>query len=419
MKKKLGGLLAVFALVFMAAVPSVTSAEDDHDHDHEHAEEEHDHHDHGPLTLSEGHVDLINIHLHGDHFHLVVSAGHGHDDHDHGGHHDDELHAEDVLLLVKSSAQTSVPTGAAYSFLGQAGAPVWVLPQAPNPELLFPGISTEDIGTGVLVGDQVDVKLLNVSGPGGLFVYTTDGLGAPAVRFASDGTASNLWTLPVGSHVHMNWAFTAPGSYTATFAATATLADGTRVSGGPATYRFEVVPAAAQASPESCRDPMGAGQRFDVSAAGAGGSVNASFAYNAASRALSYHVSVLGISPNTVTAATLTQGNTAVHVLCSGGFSVATGTVTLTEAQAAGLASGSLYLQVASVSEPTGFVRVQLSLPAAVETPAPPATVSPPSTGDAGLISQGTATQSAAGLIVVLAVMIGLSAGVARVAARR
>jgi surface-anchored protein len=148
-----------------------------------------------------------------------------------------------TLLQVKPTAQTSVPSPAgAFSFLGAAGAPVWILPQVQNPTLLWPGTSTERIGAGVLQGNSVTWHIDSVSGPGGFHVYTTNGFGVPSVIFTSTAAFPQSTTLGVPTHAHHNWAFGATGTYTVAMRATATLAGGTPVTSGPVTYTFRVGP---------------------------------------------------------------------------------------------------------------------------------------------------------------------------------
>ena len=56
-----------------------------------------------------------------------------------------EFAPDEVILQVGASAQTSVPADPSFSFLGNAGDPVWVLPKSENPELLFLGIGAEEL----------------------------------------------------------------------------------------------------------------------------------------------------------------------------------------------------------------------------------------------------------------------------------
>src|SRR5438094_871475 len=48
-----------------------------------------------------------------------------------------EFPPDEVVLKVKPAVQTTVPTNAKFAFLGAAGSPVWILPQAQNEELLY------------------------------------------------------------------------------------------------------------------------------------------------------------------------------------------------------------------------------------------------------------------------------------------
>jgi surface-anchored protein len=148
-----------------------------------------------------------------------------------------------TLLQVRPTAQTSVPSPAGnFSFLGAAGAPVWILPQVQNPALLWPGSSTERIGAGVLQGNALTWRIDSVSGPGGFHLYTTNGFGQPSVVFTTNAALPQSTSLTVPSHAHYNWAFGATGTYTVVMRATATLAGGLPVTTGPVAYTFRVGP---------------------------------------------------------------------------------------------------------------------------------------------------------------------------------
>jgi surface-anchored protein len=184
------------------------------------------------VVISQGHIDAVDVHYEDGGLELHV--------------HDDtvdpsvERDPADVVMRVLPGAETTVPDDPAYGFLGNPGAPVWVLPQAQDPALLWPGLSTEEIEPGVFAGDSVTLTLRKVRGPGALSVFTTDAVGAPTVLANSgDGTPDHL-TLGVAGHRHVNWGFTQPGWYRAAFQATATLADGTTVTSDPTVFTFWV-----------------------------------------------------------------------------------------------------------------------------------------------------------------------------------
>lgn len=180
------------------------------------------------VVLSQGHVDVLDIGYEDGEL-----AVHVHDETVEPGV---EREPSDVLFKVKPEAAVTVPDDPAYSFLGDPGDTVWILPEVENPALLFAGLATEEVEPGALVGDSVRVRLIGVSGPGDFTLFTTDEFGAPDIL--SDAT----FTLGAGVHQHANWAFETAGWYWLTFRVTARdAATGDLVSSGPVTFRFKVV----------------------------------------------------------------------------------------------------------------------------------------------------------------------------------
>ncbi|MFI5845240.1 choice-of-anchor M domain-containing protein [Catenuloplanes sp. NPDC051500] len=184
-----------------------------------------------PAVLSTGHVDAIDVEFEDGELELAI--------------HDEESDAEfapsEAVLLVKSQARTTIPADPAYAFLGRAGAPVWVLPEVQNPELLFAGLSAEELQPGVFTGDTIQINLTGVRGPGDIAIFTQDAVGVPAVL--ADDTDGLPDTLPLaaGQHAHVNWAFGKAGVYRLTVTASATLAaTGETVTSDPAVYTFQV-----------------------------------------------------------------------------------------------------------------------------------------------------------------------------------
>ena len=161
-----------------------------------------------------------------------------------------EYEPADALLQVNGQAETTVPAGSQWSFLGTAGSAAWILPQSEDPNLLFLGIGTEEIASGIFVGEEVTLSLSSVTGPGNFSTYT-ESLGIPNVLFdSSDGiTGADSFTLPTGTHQHFNFAFTAPGDYTIAFEGSGTLVAGsTFTQSGPIDYFFTVVPEPSSAA---------------------------------------------------------------------------------------------------------------------------------------------------------------------------
>jgi surface-anchored protein len=150
-----------------------------------------------------------------------------------------------AILQVGSAAAGTVPANPLFSFLGTAGSPVWILPNTQNPSLIFLGFGAEELETGLFVGDSVSLALHSISGPGEFAVFDFDIFGNPVelMNSRAGSTATDSVSLVAGAHNDMNFAFSAPGTYTVNFEASGTLVDGNVfTASGPVGYTFEVVP---------------------------------------------------------------------------------------------------------------------------------------------------------------------------------
>lgn len=154
--------------------------------------------------------------------------------------------------LVPEASIVTPPSTPAWSFLGHAGDPVWVLPQSQNLNLPWTGLSTEDPElraqswvTGSTGTRPFTVTLTQATIPLGadFSIYTIGAFGTPTVLMAtSDGISSaDRINVPVNTHAHYNWAFTDPGTYELTFEFTANHAT-LGLLKESATYSFNVVP---------------------------------------------------------------------------------------------------------------------------------------------------------------------------------
>lgn len=186
------------------------------------------------VTISQGHVDALDIDWTGSVLTLdvrdhTVSPAVDHD-------------PSTVTLDAVSASRTTVPSSAAYSFLGSPGSPVWILPQSQAAGILWPGFSTEGVPTGVLQNNNVTAKLISVTGPADFSTYTTNAFGSPTVWFDSGNGLPDSRTVTVNSHSHANWAFEAAGTYTLVFEVTATTSAGAAVSTGQKSYTVTVQP---------------------------------------------------------------------------------------------------------------------------------------------------------------------------------
>jgi surface-anchored protein len=183
------------------------------------------------VPIDTGHVDVFGVAYEDGELDLHV----------HDETADVEYAPAEVLLVAKSAAKTTVPADPAYAFLGAPGAPVWVLPEIDDPNLLWPGIATEEVEPGVFVDGSLRLRVVSVCGPDDFSIFTTDAVGAPKVLVDSGNGLPDRIDLTAGSHLHANWAFEAAGRYSITVRATGTLAaTGKHVVSAPATYSFKV-----------------------------------------------------------------------------------------------------------------------------------------------------------------------------------
>jgi hypothetical protein len=169
---------------------------------------------------------------------------------------------------------------------------------------------------------------------------------------------------------------------------------------------------------------------FEVQATGAQevpvvtgpGSAFARFSFDESSGKLTFFATVLGLSPNLVTAAHIHRGAAGVngpivHFLSATGFTQVAGELTFSAADIADLKAGNFYFNAHSVDNPGGFARAQMILPAAaqVDCPAPaPRTIAPPRTGDGGLLDPREGTNLAYAALVTLGVACAAAIAVKR-----
>ncbi|MBB4908708.1 choice-of-anchor M domain-containing protein [Actinophytocola algeriensis] len=148
---------------------------------------------------------------------------------------------EDVLLRVKpeSALELPDPVPPSLSFLGQPGDTVYYLPQTQDPELLWPGWSTERIPAGLFT-DPLRIQVTDVTGPGDVFLWQTGSFGGPVSVLGGGFQLPGTISPNVNVHAHANWAFTEEGTYSFTAVASGDLAAGGTATSAPRTYTFQV-----------------------------------------------------------------------------------------------------------------------------------------------------------------------------------
>ncbi|HVR34308.1 MAG TPA: choice-of-anchor M domain-containing protein [Methylomirabilota bacterium] len=151
------------------------------------------------------------------------------------------LFSNEVRLAVSEAGQLSLPPDTPF---GDAGDPIWILPQSQNADLLFLGLSGDGLPLNVF-SEPVKLSLLNAEGPGDFFLWQSGSIGSFDVRINTrDGlTAADNTLVFAGGHDHYNWGFTSTGSYHLTFQASGTTQpDGIPVTSPETTFVFDVLP---------------------------------------------------------------------------------------------------------------------------------------------------------------------------------
>ena len=184
-----------------------------------------------------------------------------------------------TVLRVNDAAIMTAPDSADYSFLADvAGKPVYVVPQTQNPGVVWLGWNTQDPAVTATIDRGLTMRVGPVSGPGRAWLFLQSGtFGKPLLLADSGAAPGDVW-IDSGTHVHANWAFSAPGTYTATVTFLGTTTTGEAVSAST-TLRFAVGDAASASEALAMAAPAA------TDAASAGASASSSGAAPAASGA--------------------------------------------------------------------------------------------------------------------------------------
>ena len=179
-----------------------------------------------------------------------------------------------TVLRVSDAAVMTAPDSADYPFLADvAGKPVYVVPQTQNPNVVWLGWNTQDPAVTATIDRGLTMRVGPVSGPGRAWLFLQSGtFGKPLLLADSSAAPGDVW-IDSGTHVHANWAFSAPGTYTATVTFLGTTTAGESVSAST-TLRFAVGDAASasEALAQSAPATSSAAATSGSSAQGAGSS---------------------------------------------------------------------------------------------------------------------------------------------------
>ena len=180
-----------------------------------------------------------------------------------------------TVLRVNDAAIMTAPDSADYPFLADvAGKPVHVIPQTQNPSVVWLGWNTQDPAVTATIDRGLTMRVGPVSGPGRAWLFLQSGtFGKPLLLADSGAAPGDVW-IDSGTHVHANWAFSAPGTYTATVTFLGTTTSGEAVSAST-TLRFAVGDAASASEALAMAAPAASGSGSGSGAPAAGASQGA------------------------------------------------------------------------------------------------------------------------------------------------
>ena len=164
-----------------------------------------------------------------------------------------------TVLRVNDAAIMTAPNSADYPFLADvAGKPVYVVPQTQNPSVVWLGWNTQDPAVTATIDRGLTMRVGPVSGPGRAWLFLQSGtFGKPLLLADSGAAPGDVW-IDSGTHVHANWAFSAPGTYTATVTFLGTTTAGEAVNAST-TLRFAVGDAASASEALAMAAPAASG----------------------------------------------------------------------------------------------------------------------------------------------------------------
>ena len=177
-----------------------------------------------------------------------------------------------TVLRVNDAAIMTAPDSADYPFLADvAGKPVYVVPQTQNPGVVWLGWNTQDPAVTATIDRGLTMRVGPVSGPGRAWLFLQSGtFGKPLLLADSGAAPGDVW-IDSGTHVHANWAFSAPGTYTATVTFLGTTTAGEAVAAST-TLRFAVGDATSASEALAMAAPAASGSGSGSGAPAAGAS---------------------------------------------------------------------------------------------------------------------------------------------------
>lgn len=173
-----------------------------------------------------------------------------------------------LTFVLGDSAKTTMPGGMGH--IAPAGAEVYLIGATQQPTVPWVGWNTQNPELVAQASGPATLTLTDLQGPGKLSVFLSGNFGSAGTTVFNG--VGDSFSVPLNTHQHANWVFTAPGVYSATLTWSVPLKSGGQVSAS-GTLNFEVGDI-ARAEQQPQQQDAGSGSSSDAPAGGGQGSVD-------------------------------------------------------------------------------------------------------------------------------------------------
>ncbi|WP_237234133.1 TIGR03773 family transporter-associated surface protein [Rothia nasimurium] len=173
-----------------------------------------------------------------------------------------------LTFVLGDGAKTTMPGG--MDHIAPAGAEVYLIGATQQATVPWVGWNTQNPELVAQASGPATLTLTDLQGPGRLSVFLSGNFGSAGTTVFNG--VGDSFSVPLNTHQHANWVFTAPGVYSATLTWSVPLKSGGQVSAS-GTLNFEVGDI-ARAEQQPQQQDAGSGSSSNTPAGGGQGSVD-------------------------------------------------------------------------------------------------------------------------------------------------
>lgn len=173
-----------------------------------------------------------------------------------------------LTFVLGDGAKTTMPGG--MNHIAPAGAEVYLIGATQQATVPWVGWNTQNPELVAQASGPATLTLTDLQGPGRLSVFLSGNFGSAGTTVFNG--VGDSFSVPLNTHQHANWVFTAPGAYSATLTWTVPLKSGGQATAS-GTLNFEVGDM-AQAQQQTQQQDAGSSSSTQAPAGGGQGSVD-------------------------------------------------------------------------------------------------------------------------------------------------